>query len=461
MKLTIERKIQASFGFGLLVLVLLGAVAWSLAKRSLETAVLVDRANAVLVDKREILVSVLNLETSVRGFVITDAESFLEPYHQAMEALPPALRNLREHGRSQPDWSRRVERITDLVRVRVERAEGMVRLCREGQGDLVRNQIKAGGGQQITAEIRAELLQLEREARGQLNTHLANMHRQTRLTMTTVTSGLLVALVMLVVAGMRVTHDLTQRRLAEMALADSNRRLEEQAVRLRDANRELEAFSYSVSHDLRAPLRGIDGFSRMLAEDYGPQLDEEGLRLVGVIRGEARRMGLLIDDLLNFSRVGRQQLQLAQVDMTALAGEAWAELLRHHEGNAPELVLHPMPPVRGDRPLLRQVFINLIGNALKFSFDQEKPRIEIGGANHGGVRHYFVRDNGVGFDPQHAHKLFGVFQRLHSEAEFEGVGVGLALVQRILHRHGATIRAEGRPNEGAVFHFEFPEKKES
>ena len=237
----------------------------------------------------------------------------------------------------------------------------------------------------------------------------------------------------------KVTRDLTQRRRAEQSLAQSNQ--------------ELERFSYSVSHDLRAPLRAINGFAQALWEDHAARLDDEGKRLLTVIRDSAKLGGTLIDALLNFSRVGRQALTKAPVDLTALAERVVAELRRATGSVAVEVVVMPMPATIGDPTLLRHVFVNLIGNAFKFSAKRAHPRIEIGAGRDGAEVAYYVKDNGAGFDMQYAGKLFGVFQRLHRPDEFEGTGVGLALAQRIVQRHGGRIWAEGKVNEGATFRF--------
>jgi light-regulated signal transduction histidine kinase (bacteriophytochrome) len=208
-----------------------------------------------------------------------------------------------------------------------------------------------------------------------------------------------------------------------------------------------------VSHDLRAPLRAVDGFARMLEEDYGARLDDEGRRLLGVVRSSSQRMSQLIDDLLAFSRVGRQSLGKRHVDMTALAREVVA-VLTH--GAPASIDLFPLPPAMADGTLLRQVWVNLVDNALKYSGKRPDARVEIGGREEPGRLVYWVRDNGVGFDMRYAEKLFGVFQRLHGADEFPGTGVGLAIVQRVVARHGGSVWAEARPGEGACFYFSLP-----
>jgi PAS domain S-box-containing protein len=257
-----------------------------------------------------------------------------------------------------------------------------------------------------------------------------------------------------------IVRDVTEKKLAEEKLLVLNETLEgrvkERTRELEAANREMEAFSYSVSHDLRAPLRAMDGFSRILLEDHEKQLDAEGKRLLGVVRTNTVQMANLIDDLLSFSRIGRQEMARTKVDMEGLARTAFEEL-----GTGGEMVsftVGPLPRAHADPSLMRQLFLNLISNALKFTAPKARRVIEVGARTEPERVVYWVKDNGVGFDKAYANKLFGVFQRLHSAAEFEGTGVGLALVQRIVHRHGGEVWGEGKVGEGATFSFSLPIK---
>jgi light-regulated signal transduction histidine kinase (bacteriophytochrome) len=238
--------------------------------------------------------------------------------------------------------------------------------------------------------------------------------------------------------------------------AELEQRVEARTAALEEANRELESFSYSVSHDLRAPLRAIEGFSRILVEEHAPTLGVEGRRLLGVVSANARRMAQLIDDLLAFSRLGRADLRAGSVDMQALAGGVFEELCPPDSRERVRFEIEPLPCCRGDAALLRQVWANLLGNALKFTSKREHAQIDVGGERRGEEIVYHVRDNGVGFDMAYADKLFGVFQRLHGPEQFEGTGVGLAIVQRIVRRHGGRAWAEGTPEQGATFSFALP-----
>jgi light-regulated signal transduction histidine kinase (bacteriophytochrome) len=244
--------------------------------------------------------------------------------------------------------------------------------------------------------------------------------------------------------------EIRRRRAVEASLLKS----EEALVA---ANQELEAFSYSVSHDLRAPLRHVAGFVQLLQANAKGKLDETGARYLEVIAGAARKMGELIDDLLSFSRTGRAQMHLETVTLGPLVDECRRELEPETKGRRIEWVIGDLPEVQADRPLLRQVLANLLGNAVKYSGKRAEARIEVSARRESGETRVTVRDNGAGFDMQYVDKLFGVFQRLHSETEFEGTGIGLANVRRIIVRHGGRAWAEGAVDQGAAFHFTLPD----
>jgi signal transduction histidine kinase len=262
---------------------------------------------------------------------------------------------------------------------------------------------------------------------------------------------------------------------AQLAVAIQQARLSEQIKRhsydleesvrqrtfqLEAANKELEAFAYSVSHDLRSPLRAIDGFSRIILEDYADKLDEEGNRLLSVVRDNAQKMDKLITDLLSLSRVSRNEMNLINIDMAVMAESVFGELTSPEIKARFNVSINQMPEGCADPVLMKQVWSNLIGNAIKYTMPVEEPAISTGGYRENGRNIYYVKDTGVGFDPKYVHKLFGLFQRLHTEKEFEGTGVGLAIVQRIVHRHGGTVWAEGKVNEGATFYFSLPAKED-
>ena len=264
-----------------------------------------------------------------------------------------------------------------------------------------------------------------------------------------------------IIGASKVARDITERRRTEELIRQLNTQLEqrvaERTVGLEAANRELESFSYSVSHDLRAPLRGIDGFSRTLLEKHAGQLDEHGQHYLARIRAATQRMGRLIDDLLELARLSRGDLDRVPLDLSALAAGIGAELRQAHPDRQVEFVVAPALATRADPILIRVALANLLANAWKFSAKQARPRIELGAIRHDGQSVFFVRDNGAGFDMAYAAKLFSPFQRLHGQQEFEGTGVGLATVQRIIHRHGGRIWADAQVGRGASFHFTLPD----
>jgi light-regulated signal transduction histidine kinase (bacteriophytochrome) len=273
-------------------------------------------------------------------------------------------------------------------------------------------------------------------------------------------------------------YDISDRKVAEMkiselntALANSNtdleRLVEERTAQLhrvnqelvftnqqfQETNKELEAFSYSVSHDLRAPLRSVNGFAEMLRERYKDQFDEEGLRLLGRITNGAQKMGILIDELLALSRLGRKALQISDVNMTEIVHSVLEELNTHNELADYSIEISALPNAACDTALLRQVWVNLLSNAVKYSRHSASKSISITFFMQNGTPVYAVRDQGVGFDMRYADKLFNVFQRLHKERDFEGTGIGLAIVKRIITKHGGQVWAEAEINNGATFFF--------
>ena len=282
---------------------------------------------------------------------------------------------------------------------------------------------------------------------------------QSNLPLFVLLSGLAISLMlfgvtwMLVNSRIQAEHVGHQLEAANRQLENTNRDLEETNRELEGANRELETFSYSVSHDLRSPLRSIEGFSQILLEDHAKGLDEEARGYLGRVRAASRRMALLIDDLLDLSRVTRSSLTRQTVNLSALAREMAAEIEKSQPDRRVRFVIADGLAVRGDTRLLGVMLENLLGNAFKFTQKEKEATVEFGAVTRNGGVAYFVRDNGVGFDEAYATKLFGAFQRLHGPEEFEGTGIGLATVQRIVQRHGGTVWAEGEVGEGASFFF--------
>lgn len=261
----------------------------------------------------------------------------------------------------------------------------------------------------------------------------------------------------LIIANKELVFENEEKKKRAAELIDSNKEVDVLGNRVKERTKDLESFTYSVSHDLRTPLRAINGYANILEEDYSNVLDAEGNRLLGEVRINAKKMGLLIDDLLTFSRLGLKGISKSSVDINKLVKTVLSEINQSTSHNT-DIKFSNLIPAIADYDLLQHVFTNLLSNAIKYTSKSENPFIEIKSARKNGTLIYSISDNGVGFDMQYAHKLFGVFQRLHSNKEFSGNGVGLAIVKLIIDKHNGKVWAEGKQGQGATFFFSLPDK---
>ena len=436
------------------------------------------RAYDVLTSSYRLLSILVDAETGMRGFLLAGDRVFTEPYVKATNEYPREIERLRSVAgvaAVQP-VERAAERMfayhrANLALVDAGRREETLRLSRRHEGKALMD------------AFRAELARVVRDERQDVGQKELDVQGSTRLMAAALGIGFLANLIVAFGAAALFTRGISRRvtllidnteRFAageplhplqdgddEIAQLDRHFHVmaasRDQARRqLESANAQLESFSYSVSHDLRAPVRALSGYAVMLEEDHGGVLDAEGRRMLGVIQSEATRLGTLIDELLAFSRLGNLPLRMATVNV----GELAADVVREVCGRTGAATIEPMPLAGGDPALLRHVLTNLVSNAVKFSAPKGIPQITIGGQAGEAEHTYWVRDRGVGFDARYAEKLFGVFQRLHDAAEFEGTGVGLAIVKRIVDRHGGRVWAESAPGEGATFFFTLPDAKQ-
>ena len=440
------------------------------------------RSKEILASAYRLQALIVDVETGTRGYLLTQEKRFLEPTEAALRRIPAELRRLDQLA---------AEDREDAAADRLEAAAAAVTAYhRDARAQVERGHLaealavtRGGRGKQLMDVFRAEMnhfLNIEESLdRERAAASLASRHRLVHALAVGSAATIGLTLVLIAAFGRSLTRrfrvlventarfergeplHVPQPGTDEIAEVDRHFHGMAEAVargrrELEVVNQELESFSYSVSHDLRAPLRAINGYAQMLEEDCAATLDLEGRRYLATIRAEAERMGTLIDDLLTFSRIGRGQLRMQPVDVAQLARGIFAQLQAAAPGRPMRLDCGELPLALGDEALIRQVLVNLLANAVKFSAPREEVVVEVGAEAGQDTNRYWVRDYGVGFDPRYTEKLFGVFQRLHDSADFEGTGVGLAIVQRVIQRHGGQITAEGAVDQGACFQFTLP-----
>jgi signal transduction histidine kinase len=448
----LPRTLLAALVVAMALLLALGALSYRNIKQQADAARFVAHTAQVDVVLKDIFANLQDAESGQRMFTVSGVERYLEPGAAAVQVLPDELNRARDlMGQSSAQLARLqdlradIDRRLALVRTRVQQRRAL------GKGALdpaIANGEGVGAMQKVRAEIGAMITDEDQL----LASRLDGLQRARKHALWFQNVAGVVSLVLLGGVFLTLVSQMLRANRAEQEAQRSN-------TQLREANNEMRAFSYSVAHDLRLPLRAIHGFAQALVEDCGDELGEHGRQTVARITASAATMAQLIDDLLALSKLSYQPLRAEKIDMTELARDAFAELRETQQGRVVDCVVNELPPAFGDPALLRQVWLNLISNALKFSAMRSKIEIEIGG-NVAGPEFatYYIKDNGAGFDMQHATKLFGAFQRLHQPGEFAGTGIGLALVQRIVQRHGGTVWAEGKENAGAQFAFTLPER---
>ena len=398
----------------------------------------------------------LGAESAQRGYLITGGQGELDQFHaRAAEVMVP-IDAVRMLTRDNPSQQRRIAEVERLARGRLEHLEATVRLRASGEQDAAIERIRRGDGKLLTVEV----LRLTEEGIAEEARLLEARNRTASATGTiaTVLSAItLGACVALVVLGVVVSRDLVRANEATRAAnAQLERRVQERTRELQDANQGLESFGYSVSHDLRAPLRSVHGFASALREDYSEQLPAEGVAYIARIQAAASRMDQLIQDLLNYSRLSRAQVQVRPVSLTKAIEQALAQATPP-AGTPPPVDVRVGPDlVMAESVVLTQVLTNLITNALKFTRPGESPRVAVTSVMQAGVVRVSVRDEGIGIDPEHHDRIFRVFERLHNTEQYPGTGIGLAIVRKGVERMGGRVGLESAPGAGSTFWFELP-----
>jgi signal transduction histidine kinase len=447
----VEIRVIAGFVMALALLIFAGGYTYTTSVSFADSVAWIAHTQEVRVSLAEISNAMANAELAQRDFLLTadqERRNTFERLSAASEERVKTLESLLVDNPAQQanlavlrsDVDSRIAAMGDAITAfdhfGVAAARAVVRLER----------LNNTAGAEI---VRAQADRMDRVEEALLDKRQSVSEHKRVITFVSLVCTLALAAMLFIALFRGIREEMRVRENLEDELRNKAKLLEE-------SNKELESFSYSVSHDLRAPLRAINGFALMLEEDYVTNLDAEGRRYLAVIRENTDRMGALVDDLLAFSRLGRQAVSKTEVNVDALVRDVVEEALRFHKGTVPQIHIESLPSANADQGLVRQVWVNLISNALKYGSKVAEPVITVTGQRSAQETTYVIKDNGVGFNMDYAAKLFGVFQRLHRSDEFEGTGVGLAIVQRIISRHGGRIWAEGKVNQGAIFSFALP-----
>jgi signal transduction histidine kinase len=445
---------KAVAALALIILACIGVLSFWSEARNEEDRALVRHTHLVVEKLQEVRIAITQAETGQRGFMLTGKERYLDLYRAGVSQVRQDMKELADLIADNPVEWEAIERLEPLIADRLaELGAGIEVRKRSGLLAGVEAVTRANNGEKWMGQIAANISEMRHTEDQLLIRRLDTAAASTRKIKVVIIYGNALGILILLVKGFVIHRQTGKRNLAEQSLKQANERLERRTSELSETNIELESFAYSVAHDLRAPLRQIAGYSNVLVQDYAPRLDAEGQRVLGKIVECAHKMGCLVDDLLNLSRIGRQDLSIQETPLDSLLEEVVEEFAPECAGRKVEWRIGGLFGAQCDPGLMKQVFVNLISNAVKYSGKREHAVIQVGRMKQNDERVIFVRDNGVGFDMRYAGKLFGVFQRLHKARDFAGTGVGLAIVQRIIRKHGGRIWAEAEIDRGATFFF--------
>jgi len=441
---------------------LLGYAVYSSYTKLHESQRWVQHTEEVINQSGNILSQAKDIETSSRGFIITNDSSFLKPLFTVEKIIFTNIDQLRVLIKDNPVQQNRLDSLKYYIRMRLEFSKHTIELrSKQGSGAAIAAVATREGERysnllrKVTSDIQKEENNLL-EQRNKTNMHSMLLFNRLSMMMLILMTGFTI---LLIFGAGKYLIQIKDKAIRASELSIANQEIEfksEENEKQNAANKELEAFSYSVSHDLRAPLRHIGGFVDLLIKNNSSQLDEKGLRYLDIISGSSIEMGNLIDALLTFSRLGRAELQRTTINSKSMVARVFKTFSDEMGGRDIEINISELPEIKGDESLINQVWANLISNAIKYSRNKEKAVIDIGGKIENDEAVFYIRDNGAGFDMKYADKLFGVFQRLHKARDFEGIGIGLANVNRIVIRHGGRCWAESDIGYGATFSFSVP-----
>lgn len=408
----------------------------------------------VIIRLEETLSAFSELHSVFRGYILFNDVRQFSAFFENKKTLLEKIGELNAITSDNPGQQKRLAELGSMIEKKIFYLEKQIEGKKFRPVESYTQAFRSPQGIELTGKIRSIIYEIKEEEIRLLKIRQKSFEHNVWISNLLIFSGIALNLSFIAIQYILIYRESKRRLKAEEEAKLSNRNLKEYSEQLERSNKDLESFSYSVSHDLRAPIRGISGFSKILMEDFGADLQEEGRRILNIITKNSENMGQLIDDLLEYSRLGRRDVAFNSVDMRQMVQKVLDEVKDYYPEREVKTVVGDLPGAKGDSALLKQLLFNLVSNSYKYSKDKEYPVIEVSSYRTDDEQTvFYVRDNGAGFDMKYQHKLFNIFQRLHHAEQFEGTGVGLAIVKRVVEKHNGTVWGEGKPGEGACFYF--------